>query len=227
MKKIMFNDKYSLTQAVLDGRKTMTRRIIKCPRTFKGEWVAGFNIHRRHSDKKIVGWPCMYDADEREFDMGEILSKYKVGEVLAIAQSYESLGMNPEIALNDRDGIGFYTKTKFAPGWKNKMFVRADLMPHHIRITNIKIERLQDISDEDCLAEGVVKVTHTVPTKAPQCLISYYPCLSLEEAADKVGWGITYSTPQLAFAALIDKVSGRDTWGSNPYVFAYEFELID
>lgn len=223
----MFNDKYSLTQAVLDGRKTMTRRIIKCPRTFKGEWVAGFNIHRRHSDKKIVGWPCMYDADEREFDMGEILSKYKVGEVLAIAQSYESLGMNPEIALNDRDGIGFYTKTKFAPGWKNKMFVRADLMPHHIRITNIKIERLQDISDEDCLAEGVVKVTHTVPTKAPQCLISYYPCLSLKEAADKVGWGITYSTPQLAFAALIDKVSGRDTWGSNPYVFAYEFELID
>ena len=227
MKKIMFNDKYSLTQYVLDGRKTMTRRIIKCPRTFKGEWVAGFNIHRRHSDKKIVGWPCMYDADEREFDMGEILSKYKVGEVLAIAQSYESLGMNPEIALNDRDGIGFYTKTKFAPGWKNKMFVRADLMPHHIRITNIKIERLQDISDEDCLAEGVVKVTHTVPTKAPQCLISYYPCLSLKEAADKVGWGITYSTPQLAFAALIDKVSGRDTWGSNPYVFAYEFELID
>ena len=227
MKKIMFNDKYSLTQAVLDGRKTMTRRIIKCPRTFKGEWVAGFNIHRRHSDKKIVDWPCMYDADEREFDMGEILPKYKVGEVLSIAQSYESLGMNPEIALNDRDGIGFYTKTKFAPGWKNKMFVRADLMPHHIRITNIKIERLQDISDEDCLAEGVVKVTHTVPTKAPQCLISYYPCLSLKEAADKVGWGITYSTPQLAFAALIDKVSGRDTWGSNPYVFAYEFELID
>ena len=227
MKKIMFNDKYSLTQAVLDGRKTMTRRIIKCPRTFKGEWAAGFNIHRRHSDKKIVGYPCMYDADEREFDMGEILPKYKVGEVLAIAQSYESLGMNPEIALNDRDGIGFYTKTKFAPGWKNKMFVRADLIPHHIRITNIKIERLQDISDEDCLAEGVVKVTHTVPTKAPQCLISYYPCLSLKEAADKVGWGITYSTPQLAFATLIDKVSGKGTWEANPYVFAYEFELID
>ena len=226
-KKIMFNDKYSLTQAVLDGRKTMTRRIIKCPRAFKGEWVAGFNIHRRHSDKKIVGWPCMYDADEREFDMGEIFPKYKVGEVLSIAQSYESLGMNPEIALNDKDGIGFYTKTKFAPGWKNKMFVRADLIPHHIRITNIKIERLQDISDEDCLAEGVVKVTHTVPTKAPQCLISYYPCLSLKEAADKVGWGITYSTPQLAFATLIDKVSGKGTWESNPYVFVYEFELID
>lgn len=120
MKKIMFNDKYSLTQAVLDGRKTMTRRIIKCPRTFKGEWVAGFNIHIRHSDKKIVDWPCMYDADEREFDMGEILPKYELGEVVAIAQCYKSLGMNPEIALDDKDGIGFYTKTKFAPGWKTR-----------------------------------------------------------------------------------------------------------
>lgn len=86
MKKIMFSDKFGLTQAVLECRKTMTRRIIKCPRTFKGEWVAGFNIHRSPSDKEIVGFPCMYDADEREFDMGEILPKYELGEVVAIAQ---------------------------------------------------------------------------------------------------------------------------------------------
>lgn len=214
-KKIMFNDKYSLTQAVLDGRKTMTRRIIKCPRTFKGEWVAGFNIHRRHSDKKIVGWPCMYDADEREFDMGEIFPKYKVGEVLSIAQSYESLGMNPEIALNDRDGIGFYTKTKFAPGWKNKMFLRADLMLHHIRITNIKIERLQDISDKDCLKEGIYK--GQCGSADTHFMDAYYYKGDIQP----------YCTPREAFAALIDKVSGKGTWESNPYVFAYEFELID
>lgn len=214
-KKIMFNDKYSLTQAVLDARKTMTRRIIKCPRTFKGEWVAGFNIHRRHSDKKIVDWPCMYDADEREFDMGEILPKYKVGEVLSIAQSYESLGMNPEIALNDRDGIGFYTKTKFAPGWKNKMFVRADLMPHHIRITNIKVERLQGISDEDCLKEGVVQKFDTDGT--PRYRV---PC-------EKHTWAYATDSARDAYHFLIDKVSGKGTWESNPYVFVYEFELID
>lgn len=214
-KKIMFNDKYSLTQAVLDGRKTMTRRIIKCPRTFKGEWVAGFNIHRRHSDKKIVGYPCMYDADERKFDSGEIIPHYKVGEVLSIAQSYESLGMNPEIALNDRDGIGFYTKTKFAPGWKNKMFVRADLMPHHIRITNIKIERLQDISDKDCLKEGIYK--GQCGSADTHFMDAYYYKGDIQP----------YCTPREAFAALIDKVSGKGTWESNPYVFAYEFELID
>ena len=231
MKKIMFNDKYSLTQAVLDGRKTMTRRVCKYDRPNETYDIVFpvFEPNDYDNDGNIVS-PLNYafgwKNDKGDFT-GWNIPKYKVGEVVAIAQSYESLGMNPEIALNDKDGIGFYTKTKFAPGWKNKMFVRADLIPHHIRITNIKIERLQDISDEDCLAEGVVKVTHTVPTKAPQCLISYYPCLSLKEAADKVGWGITYSTPQLAFAALIDKVSGKGTWESNPYVFVYEFELID
>ena len=230
-KKIMFNDKYSLTQAVLDGRKTMTRRVCKYDRPNETYDIVFpvFEPNDYDNDGNIVStlnYAFGWKNDKGDFT-GWNIPKYKVGEVVAIAQSYESLGMNPEIALNDRDGIGFYTKTKFAPGWKNKMFVRADLIPHHIRITNIKIERLQDISDEDCLAEGVVKVTHTVPTKAPQCLISYYPCLPLKEAADKVGWGITYSTPQLAFAALIDKVSGKGTWESNPYVFAYEFELID
>lgn len=216
MKKIFFSDKYSLTQAVLDGRKTMTRRIIKCPRTFRGEWVAGFNIHRRHSDKKIVDWPCMYDADEREFDMGEILPKYELGEVVAIAQSYMDVdrfhrkGKNAAF-LEYLDSI--LPELKLYPGWTNKMFVRADLMPHHIRITDIKIERLQDISDEDCLKEGIFK------WDAGQKDIPFYS-FHYADIPD-------YSNPCDAFAELIDKVSGKGTWESNPYVFVYEFELID
>lgn len=209
MKKIMFNDKYSLTQAVLDGRKTMTRRVIKCPREFKGEWVAGFNIHRRHSDKKIVDWPCMYDADEREFDMGEILPKYELGEVVAIAQSYGDCGNMPDYEL-DEDGYPIMPKRS---GFFNKMFVRADLMPHHIRITNIKIERLQDISDEDCLKEGIFK------WDAGQKDIPFYS-FHYADIPD-------YNDPRDAFAELTDKVSGKGTWESNPYVFVYEFELID
>lgn len=218
MKKIMFNDKFSLTQAVLEGRKTMTRRIIKCPRTFRGEWVAGFNIHRSPSDKKIVGFPCMYDADEREFDMGEILPKYELGEVVAIAQSYMDVdrfhrkGKNAAY-LEYLDSI--LPELKLHPGWVNKMFVKADLMPHHIKITGIKVERLQDISDEDCLKEGIIhaytdndgiKIYHTPHTKRGY--------LSTDVA-------------QQSFAFLIDKVSGKGTWESNPFVFAYEFVLVD
>lgn len=190
MKKIMFNDKYSLTQAVLDGRKTMTRRISKEQIRNSVFWKSGY--------ESIHGY--------------EIKPIYKISELVAIAQSYESLGMNPEIALNDRDGIGFYTKTKFAPGWKNKMFVRADLMPHHIRITNIKIERLQNISDEDCFKEGIFK------WDAGQKDIPFYSFHNADIP--------DYNDPRDAFAELIDKVSGKGTWKSNPYVFVYEFELV-
>lgn len=190
MKKIMFNNKYGLTQAVLDGRKTMTRRISKEQIRNSVFWKSGY--------ESIHGY--------------EIKPIYKISELVAIAQCYESLGMNPEIALNDRDGIGFYTKTKFAPGWKNKMFVRADLMPHHIRITNIKIERLQNISDEDCFKEGIFK------WDAGQKDIPFYSFHNADIP--------DYNDPRDAFAALIDKVSGKGTWESNPYVFVYEFELI-
>ena len=210
MKKIMFNDKFGLTQAVLDGRKTMTRRIIKCPRTFRGEWVAGFNIHRRHSDKKIVDWPCMYDADEREFDMGEILPKYKLGEVVAIAQSYESV--YHECGLETMDML--VSSLKYNAGWTNKMFVKADLMPHHIKITGIKVERLQDISDEDCLKEGIIHVSTFLGQK-----IYHTPHVN--------GSYLSTNVAQEAFAYLIDKVSGKGTWESNPFVFAYEFVLFD
>ncbi len=188
----MFNDKYGLTQAVLDGRKTQTRRVIKCPREFKGEWVAGFNIHIRQSDKKVVGWPCMYDADEREFDGGEILPRYKVGEIVAVAQSYKNAGFRPDKVLyRSIPEIDGYVKETACcqKGWNNKMFVAPNLMPHQIRITNVRIQRLQDISDEDCLAEGVVKIVHSIPTKAPQYITGYYPSMSLKEAADKFGWG--------------------------------------
>lgn len=213
----MFSDKYGLTKAVLEGRKTMTRRIIKCPRTFRGEWVAGFNIHRSPSDKKIVGFPCMYDADEREFDMGEILPKYKLGEVVAIAQSYMDVdqfhrkGKNAAY-LEYLDSI--LPKLKLYPGWGNKMFVKADLMPHHIKITGIKVERLQDISDEDCLKEGIIHVSTFLGQK-----IYHTPHVN--------GSYLSTNVAQEAFAYLIDKVSDKGTWESNPFVFAYEFVLFD
>lgn len=191
MKKIMFNDRYGLTQAVLEGRKNMTRRIITCPREFKGEWVAGFSI-RKH---KVMGTQvCMFDADEAIMEDGQLLPKYKVGEVVAIAQAYNEFDI-------------FYSYPK--AGWTNKMFVKADLMPHHIQITDIKVERLQDISNEDCLKEGI-----------------YYEDEYLHRWYLYHGNRRRFINAKSAFAALIDKVSGKGTWNSNPWVWAYEFQLL-
>ena len=227
----MFNDKYQLTKAVLEGRKTQTRRICKYSRPDESYDIVFPIFEPKDYDDEgnntsALNYAFGWGNDEGMFT-GWNKPHYKVGEIVAIAQSYKDLGYN-EIALDRspkdwRIVRGTLGKCK---GWNNKMFVRAEACVHQIKITNVRIQRLQDISDEDCLAEGVVKSVHNIPTQAPLSIVGYYPSLSLKEAADKVGWGHTYSTPQYAYAALIDKVSGNGTWESNPWVFVYEFELV-
>lgn len=205
MKKIMFNDAFGLTQAVLSGRKTMTRRII--PRDF-------FTLQ----------WDEKGDTLWCEDDMGDFIdvrktkyAQYKVGEVVAIAQSYADIGFNiTPIIETDENGMPEFASEA---GMYNKMFVRADLMPHHIRIADVRVERLQDISDEDCLAEGIYK---------DECK-SYFNGYAFDTSIDQYGNVLAtqwYRTPQRAYAALIDKISGKGTWESNPWVFVYTFELV-
>ena len=156
MKKIMFNDKYGLTQAVLEGRKTMTRRMISIPEKWHGIEVYGFCHVKGQAALELTDGDDFCIEDPRTGQCALILPTYKIGEEVAIAQRYSDNDVCNHLANTDsiEDGytIGILSSSA---GWDNKMFVKAELMPHHIRITNIKVERLQDISDEDCLAEGV------------------------------------------------------------------------
>lgn len=186
MQKIMFNDRYGLTDAVIEGRKTMTRRIIIPQPDFLSD---------------NFGWAKRNNGDV-------ILPKYGVDEVVAVAQSYEAAGFDPEYSIE-----GMLYAKKHA-GWRNKMFVSAKYMSHRIRITGIHCERLQDISDAECLKEGV-----RVEFARNGSPMYYY--------FDTKRWReVWFDTPREAFAALIDKVSGRGTWKSNPWVVVYEFELV-
>ena len=217
MKKIMFNDKYGLTQAVLDGRKSMTRRIVNYPSKFRGINVAGYYVCKRPS--RELTEVCMYDEDERMIDEGQLLPKYKDGEVIAIAQNYEYIFKEDSRRMKEgKHLMNLPVKNVCdAPGWGNKMFVQAELMPHHIKITNINCERLQDISDEDCLKEGLIKYTKDGK------VFKY----DLTDKFEMFSWSNMKRTPREAFAALINKISGKGTWESNPFVWVYEFELID
>lgn len=233
MKKIMFNDKYGLTKDVIEGRKTQTRRIIN-PQPMYDENVGicwkGYAYGINFSGKEGA-----YNNFISGTEYDKSCKRYRVGEIVAVAQSYEVvsdiLSRTPS-----KERAEYYCKImktcypkeeiprdkEDIAGWTNKMFVKAELMPHQIRITNVRIERLQDISDDDCLAEGIV----VNEPKIKGGVKSYYPCEYLKSCADKVGWGRVFDTPRKAYAELIDKVSGKGTWESNPYVFVYDFELI-
>ena len=212
MKKLMFNDKYCLTQAVLNGTKTMTRRVLKVPKTCNGKEVYSFNILTNNA-----GTQCVDLVDENGGVLDSWKPHYEVGEVVAIAQSYKEVYPNADFEMV---GDGFM---KESAGWTNKMFVRADLMPHHIRFTDVKMERLRDISEEDCLKEGIVFIESLSIIGED----AYF--FAVKRKVRQMYDNILkfFSSPQRAYADLIDKISGRGTWESNPWVAAYSFELID
>ena len=201
MKKIMFNDKYCLTKAVLDGTKTMTRRnlTLTLDKDVDGKLIRVYPSKVFFDNGK---WLFGYDG-KTYFLPKENYPAYKVGEVVAVAQSYNAVG-RPQYDKFGREEAGN----------TNKMFVKSDLLPHHIRITDVKVERLQDISEDEILREGVWQ---------------FYDNKKLFYVSKAVGYApdIAFLSAREAFASLIDKISGKGTWESNPWVVAYGFELVD
>lgn len=199
MKKMMFNDRYGLTQAVIHGRKTVIRRIID---------PQGKYEELRWWQPCIEFEECMYGYTENE-GWEVIEPRYNVGEIVAVAQRYDSF-LHPNNGVIEHD---YQTTALASKGWDNKMFVKADLMPHQIQIRDLRIERLQDISD-DYFKEGI----------------------TLLASADdgRIQWGYAdehlryymFDSPREAFASLIDKVSGKGTWDRNPFVWRTEFQLV-
>lgn len=197
----MFNDRYGLTQAVIEGRKTMTRRI---------EFNSDLQQMVTDSDSYYYDDGYLVFATQ-DVDIHYVKTRYKVGEVVAVAQSYRDVcagGFEPDATI-----LRLFEEQRIA-GWTNKMFTKAELMPYQIRITGIKCERLYDISEADCLKEGVR--VEFVRNDVPRY---YY----LDFKRQIKVW---FDTPREAFASLIDRVSGLGTWQRNPWVVVYEFELV-
>lgn len=190
MKKIMFNDRYGLTEAVLDGRKTQTRRIAY-EKPFKHIRSCGFCTEGKDKGKLAI------------YDGNEIVAKstYKIGEVVAVAQRYSDIPFN-----NKMPGLSI--------GWLNKMFVKSSLMPHQIKITDIRCERLHYISTDDCMKEGIF-CSHI------DGIDDAYSYDATNDDFTKKWW---YRTPIEAYKMLSCKLHLH--WDSNPLVFVYDFLLV-
>lgn len=196
---MMFNDRYGLTQAVISGRKTVTRRIVD---------PQGKYEELRWWQPYLEFEECLYGYTENE-GWEVIEPRYNVGEIVAVAQRYDSF-LHPNNGVIEHD---YQTTALASKGWDNKIFVKADLMPHQIQIRDLRIERLQDISD-DYFKEGI---TFLVSADDGRIQWGY---------ADEHLRYYMFDSPREAFASLIDKVSGKGTWDRNPFVWRIEFQLV-
>ena len=169
MQGIMFNDRFGLESAVLNGTKTRTWRADKQPRYEVGEIVA------------IKQCYCRVYGENKDFIESKISKDILINEIFTCA------------------------------GWRNKMFVKNDLMPHQIRITAVKKCRLQDLTDEECMREGIEE-KYIETNKLYGFFVN--------------GNFISDSNPKSAFGYLIRLLNGSGYWESNPEGYAYEFELV-
>ena len=192
----MFNDLYGLTQAVLDGRKTQTRRIAY-QEPFRRNFNCGFYTEGKDKGKLAIN------------DGNEIVAKshYKIGEVVAVAQSYSHIPCAEETEETFNEEVA-------SAGWGNKMFVKASLMPHQIKITNIRCERLQDISTDDCMKEGII-CSHI------DGINDAFSYDATNDSKRKKWW---YDSPNVAYWMLCNKL--HLIWDFNTLVFVYDFVLV-
>lgn len=216
--KIMFDEHFGLQSAVLDRIKTNTRRwenglallpVKNCEdEYFVTHWVGDSFLVRKYNQGALI-------------EQAYAKPKFKVGDVVAIAQRYKDVGIDPSTIVKMIDeGQNMFTPVPAieSAGWKNKLFVKEELMPHNIEITDVRLQHLQDITDEDALKEGV-RIFGDM-----DCLeVKQYYVPGLTHPRTKCHR--TFATPRDAFAALIDKMNGKGTWKGNPWVFAYTFKL--
>jgi hypothetical protein len=215
MQKIMFEHRrFGLEQAVIARLKENTRRRVRFPKGVNDKDVESAVMG---IDQKGRVYFTFSVATHQGTEAVDVYPKYQIGEKVAVAQAYKNDEVLTYNAYNEdgtkrTDGAKRHKEMLVSEGYRNKLFVRADLMPHVIEITNIKAERLQDISDEDCMKEGVTK---------------WLNCYIVTGITEPPGQNnVCFDTPREAFAALIDRLNGRGTWDKNEWQFAYTFELI-
>lgn len=200
-----------MVQAILEGRKTQTRRIIK-PSSKKG--CFGIKIIR-NSNNDITDI-CGYDENEMMWDENgkkyPVNNKYEIGDILWVRETF----MNHQVygyiykADNNKliDDIDILK-------WKPSIFMPKEAARIFLKVTNIRIEKLQDISEQDAINEGI---------GCGFIMNAGYP--DYEHIKNGI-CTLTQDTAYASFISLWTKINGKESWVKNPYVWVYGFEKLN
>lgn len=205
IKPILFNG--DMVRAILEGRKTVTRRCVKA----KSKNACGFFVTTRKSDGAFMG---VYDYDENEmmYESPQTQPAY-VGDIMYVRETWTDHYVpdedgKPELQYCYKaDGVDI--KGECLPGENNRWYPSIHMPKEAARIflkvTAVRVERLQEIDAIGCLQEGIE---------------SEYPqVLNGEEKR--------YAFSQLWNSTI--KKSDIDTygWDANPWVWVIEFERCE
>ncbi|ENU1225073.1 hypothetical protein [Providencia rettgeri] len=193
---IIFNSE--MVRAILDGRKTQTRRIINPQPELTQK--SGF---------KWKGGLFGAGSDDRETNRNFAHKNCPLGKIgvrLWVRETFQA-GLCTESTFAYK---ATHKPSDLEEGWDEIIKWRPSIhMPRFasritLEITNVRVERLQSISEEDAKAEGFDN--------------------SQSDAANSIGW---FEKPIRAFRRAWENIYGTEGWGSNPWVWVIEFKKVE
>lgn len=221
MKGICFKE--PLFHKVVKGEKTQTRRIINHfgNKEHYGQLLCHWGLSRPPFLNENDEWRWELQTDVDDSGTFPIKPKYKVGEIVYLKEPYlyaddnEEKCIRPYYKFSTADVLQLKVMGVDIK-WKNKLFMPESAARYFVEITGVRAEKLKDISDEDCMKEGIQRNPEAIPIGYPFGIKFSY----------NNGY-YNYTTPQEAYAALINEINGKGTWEKNPWVWVYDFELIN
>lgn len=212
-----------MVRALLEGRKTQTRRIVKPQPNSSLEWRGW------HDDEDVYGW---YPQHPLLGDKGRHLVRCpygKPGDRLWVKETWWQV---PEPSSRQlRDGADTWPKPRgpqeqrlaYAAdgddpatvrewGWKLKpsIFMPRWASRITLEITEVRVQRLQDISEEDAAAEGI---STSVVDPSPRGIAPIYPK--------------QYVSNVDVFRDLWTMINGEGSWAANPWTWCVSFRRIE
>lgn len=192
LKPILFSTE--MVQAILEGRKTMTRRT----KGLEEISLLATEIVRSDQWKKQGDWVARFKYKGKErYEITNII-KYpygKVGDIFWVRETYSP----GHIENGSNTGWQYKADNKLQNiKWKPSIFMPKEAARIFLKVTNIRVERLHDITEEDAIAEGIIPDPSNIPFKA-----------------------------DTKFFQLWETIYGEDSIDENPYVWVIEFERVD
>lgn len=201
-----------MVRALLDGRKTMTRRMLYIKRKARnGVIPASSSFLQDHPPPCPPLGPSGFPTDigpDEYYDLSP-WQRIKSGDRLWVKETFTTYNDGSRAAprllpMYAADFEGF-NKPERDWNWTSGRFMKRAYSRITLIVNATKIERLQDISDHDCFAEGVMHADE------PANFYTAGPTVS--------------STPQGAFAGLWEGLHGARSWSDNPEVVAPTFAV--
>lgn len=222
IKPILFNTE--MVRAILDGRKTCTRRVVKTRR----KDACGFYV-TRNPDGSFAGI-YEYDEDERMFEK-PLNPPYMPGDILYIRETWhrytKRIGEGEECRLEERYGYkaSIANSEDANEPWKPSIYMPKEASRIWLKVTDVRVERLQEITEEQTEEEGFLFTPPCLHRTGENYCDIDGPCesntkycdMSSGELFGKVLWDSTIKKSDI----------DRYGWNANPYVFVIEFSKVD